>query len=185
MKKDKKTTEESKTKDADIKNSKDDVVRNDADNSQGGVSVDVLYSKEFELYCIWKQLPPMLKAETAETLEKKYFIDDELIVKLCGIRYQKDFADFFGISEDTMTRWNLKMKSRDPLIDIKEWVKTLTKNVVMSTYRSSMSKDPKAHQDRKLMLQLGGWAEDSNLNVRGEGLFDILKREINEHRNKK
>ena len=49
-------------------------------------------------------------------------------------------------------------------------------DVDKSTYRSAMSKDPKAHQDRKLMLQLDGWSEEQNINVKGEGLFDILKK---------
>lgn len=157
----------------------------DADFTGKGKKGDkdkVQLEKEFDLYCLWKSLPPMLRFTDTDKLQTQFFIDDEGILELCSLKTQKDFANYFGIHQDTLTDWNKRVKNLDPLTGIKEWVKTVTKNVVMSTYRSAMSKDAKAHQDRKLMLQLSGWSEESNLNLKGEGLFDILKRELNDQR---
>lgn len=152
---------------------------------KGEVSTWVVHAREFELYCIWKALPVMLKSESVKNLQEKYLIDDEDILELCQIRTQTAFANHFGLHIDTLTGWNKKIKDREPFGDIRKWVNTVMKNVMMSTYRSAMSKDPKAHADRKLMLNFTGWNEEQTLNIKGEGLFDILKREMNESREKK
>ena len=139
---------------------------------------DANYMREFELYAIWKSLPPILKGETPADLEKKYFIDDEVIIELLQIRTQRQFADHFKLHENTTTRWNSRLKERDLFADIREWTNKLLKNVMLSTYRVAMSKDPKANADRKLFMQFGGWGEEMTVHTKGESLADIIKRDL-------
>jgi hypothetical protein len=64
------------------------------------------------------------------------------------------------------------------MADIKLWVDTVLKNVMASTYRSAMSKDPKAFQDRKLMMQFGGWMEKIGVKHQAEGLAELIKQDL-------
>jgi len=139
---------------------------------------DVHYEKQFVIYALWKSLPPMLRGETAAELEKKYFIDDEEIIQLLQIRTQRQFADHYDLNEKTLWRWNMKLKDRDLFADIRAWSNGLVKNVIMSTYRASMLKDPKASSDRKLFLQFAGWGEEMTVHNKGESLADIIKRDL-------
>lgn len=137
---------------------------------------DVYFQKEFEIYVLWKSLPPMLKGETPKDLEEVYFIDNEDLIELLQIRTQGQFADHFKLHKDTLTRWNKKLVDRDVFADIRAWSNSLMKNVIFSTYRSAMSKDPKANSDRKLFLQTGGWGEEMTVNAKGETLTELFKR---------
>lgn len=134
---------------------------------------------EFQRFCFWLCMPTMFKGKDFETLQEKFFIDDEEMLELCQIKTMQDFAIKYNVHNDTLTDWKRKAKQTDLFKYVQDWAKTVNKNVVASAYRSAMSKDPKAHQDRKLMLQLGGWSEEQTVNVKGEGLFDILKKGLN------
>jgi len=146
------------------------------ENDKGG---DVYKEREFARFCLWLSMPTMFRGEAKEELEKKYFIDDEEVQELCAIKTMGQFAETYGIHRDTLTDWKVKAKNTDLFRYVQAWAKTVSKNVVASAYRSAMSKDPKAFQDRKLMLQLTGWSEEQTVNVKGEGLFDILKKGLN------
>lgn len=138
----------------------------------------LVYARVFETYALWKNLPPMLKGVTPKDLEDKYFIDDEDLITLLQIRTQRAFADHFKVNERTLWEWNGKLRSgdRDQFADIRNWTKQLMKNVMMSTYRAAMLKDPKANSDRKLFLQFNGWGEEINVNNKGETLTELFKR---------
>lgn len=136
----------------------------------------IKYKREFDLYALWKSLPPMLRGVTPKDLEEKYFIDDEALIQLLQLRTQRAFADHFGFDEKTLYGWNKKLADRDTFADIRAWSNKLMKNVIMSTYRAAMLKDPKANSDRKLFLQFGGWGEEINVNNKGETLTELFKR---------
>lgn len=142
------------------------------------VENDVHLTKHFELYALWKAMPPIIKGVTPKDLEEKYFIDDPMLIELLQLRTQRQFADHFDLCEDTLTRWNNRLKERDLFADIREWSNKLLKNVMMSTYRVAMSKDPKANGDRKLFLQFSGWGEEMTVTQKGESLADIIKRDL-------
>lgn len=139
---------------------------------------DVQLVREFEIYALWKSLPPMLKGINARELEEKYFIDDEALHELLAIRTQAAFAEKFNLAPKTLSRWNEKLKSpdRDHFADLRQWTRMLMKSVMMSTYRAAMLKDPKANSDRKLFLQFNGWGEEINVNNKGETLTELLKK---------
>jgi len=133
-------------------------------------------SKTFDLFCMWKIMPPMFKGLTDDELENKYFVSDEEMQRLAKIKTMLQFAEVYGIDNHTCTRWNKIYMNSDVILYAREFAKRVTNSVVASTYRSAMAKDPKAHQDRKLMLNLAGFSEDHNVNLQGEGLFEILKK---------
>ncbi len=136
-------------------------------------------SKAFDLFCIWKVMPPMFKGLSSDEIEKKYFVSDEELQTLAKIKTMGEFAEMYGVGRDTLTRWNRIYMKSDVIGYAREFAKRVANSVVASTYRSSMQKDPKAHQDRKLMLNLAGFNEEHDVNIQGEGLFDILKRGLN------
>lgn len=132
---------------------------------------------EYELFCAWLSIPTMFKGKTAEDLQNQFFVDDEEMQALCEIKTMKEFSMKYNVAPDTLTVWRKRAHASGLFKYIQEWSQKLAKNVVASAYRSAMSKDPKAHNDRKLMLQIGvGWSEEQTVNVKSEGLFDILKK---------
>lgn len=110
------------------------------------VVVQPLRLKEFyEIYKVWKTLPPMWKGMTAENLEKMYSVDDPYIVDLLQIKNQSQFAERFKMSIETLTDWNRRMDDEgiDYLDEIRKWADKLTKNVVMAHYNKLIRKfDP-------------------------------------------
>ena len=166
------------------KNNKKDIVeipkKSENDKEVEPESLGGAYKEfEFKRFCFWLCMPTMFKGKDMETLQEKFFIDDEDMVELCGLKTMQEFSMKYNVSPDTLTEWKKKAKGTDLFQYVQEWAKKVNKNVVASAYRSAMSKDPKAFQDRKLMLQLGGWSEEQTVNVKGEGLFDILKKGFN------
>lgn len=135
-------------------------------------------TRKFELFCAWKILPPMFVGEIAEDLKKKFFLNDEEVIALASIDTMKQFAETFGVNKDTLTRWNKAYLDSDVIGYARKFSKKVTNSVMGATYRSAMQKDPRAHNDRKLMLNLAGYTEEQNVNVKGEGLFDFLKRSL-------
>lgn len=136
--------------------------------------------KEFEFtrFCLWLSMPIMFRGNTVEELETKYFIDDAEMQELCAIKNQNEFCERYNVHKNTLTVWRARAKETDLFRYVQDWAKKLGKNVVASTYRSAMSRDPKAHQDRKLMLSLGGWNEEQQVNLKGEGLAEFFKRTL-------
>ena len=157
-------------------------MNNDDQDKLGNSENTVERLREFERFCLWLCMPTMFKGKTANELQESFLIDDEEMQELCAIRTQTEFSEKYNVNKNTLTDWKLKAKKTDMFKFVQDWARRLQKNVVASTYRSAMQKDPKAHQDRKLMLQLGGWSEENVTNVKIEGLADIIKIEVAERK---
>lgn len=114
----------------------------------------------FELYQIWKSLPVvMLSKMRREDYLKTVGFDDEVVMDLAEIRTQKEFAEKYDLSPDTLTDWNKKLRDTgDQLGHIRNWANTLTKNLVMAMYMHALKKgDPQLY---KLWLQtVAQWSE--------------------------
>ncbi len=94
----------------------------------------------FNLYAVWKSLPILsLKRMTRNELIENIGISDDEVLDLIEIRTQKEFAQKYDLSEETLVDWNKKLRDRDPLFEAKAWALTLTKNVMMALYASAMS----------------------------------------------
>lgn len=104
----------------------------------------------YELYCLWKSLPPFLKCPPRRKGQKEdpdvrayamdAGIDDPVTLDLLEIKTQGEFAQRYGIHQDTCTDWNKTQGVRDNLQDIRKWARQLTRNVLMSLYQTAMKK---------------------------------------------
>lgn len=154
-----------------------DEVRNNTNTSKNDTLV---LQREFDMYCIWKSLPPMIispnKGTVDEVLEQLR-IDDPILIELAKLRTQGDFAKHFNVSPDTLTDWNKLINKRDTLADIRVWAKRLSKNVILSMYNNAMKSDSKAYKDRENFLKvINQWSD--KLDVKhdvGDTLADILR----------
>ena len=79
-----------------------DEVRNNTNTSKNDT---IVLQREFDMYCIWKSLPPMIispnKGTVDEVLEQLR-IDDPILIELAKLRTQGDFAKHFNVSPDTL-----------------------------------------------------------------------------------
>lgn len=142
--------------------------------------------QEFELYCLWKTLPPMMIAPVAGTVNdviEKLRIDDPVILELVKIRTQVDFAKRFGLNKATLSEWNSQITKRDTLADIRVWAKKLTKNVLFSMYSNAMSKGGTSFKDRENFLKVvEQWSDKLDVKHEvGDTLADILRNSLKQH----
>lgn len=155
--------------------------KSNTENNQEDIhAYDVRKEAEYKQFALWLSLPSLIKGKGTEEVKmrKQAGFDDPDILELLELETMQEVAKFLDVDKDTLTRWRKKLKASPVFEDIKLWVAGLTKNVVLATYRSAMSKDPKAHLDRKLMLQFAGWAEKLTVDHTAEGLAGIIKGEL-------
>lgn len=142
--------------------------------------------REYELYCIWKALPPMMLAPVSGTTNdviEKLRIEDPTILELIKLRTQIDFGKHFDVNINTLTDWNKLVARRDTLVDIRKWARVLTKNVLFSMYNNAMSKGGTSFKDRENYLKvIEQWSD--KLDVKhdvGDTLADILRASLAKH----
>ena len=145
---------------------------------------EVYKTSEYKKFALWLSLPSLIKGNDKDTLKLQADagFDDEEIIELLSFKTRMEVADFLKVDKATLSRWGKRMQGSPMFEEIKTWVNGLIKNVVLATYRSAMSKDPKAHLDRKLMMQLGGWVEKLTVDHTSQGLAGIIKLELDNFR---
>lgn len=96
--------------------------------------------KEFELYKVWKSLPPMLTAKGVG-VAKELGINDETLLELCSIRTQTEFAKRYGVKDlGTLSDWNRKIEESQEDVDhMRAWVRKLYHNVLFAVYRKAIT----------------------------------------------
>lgn len=154
------------------KTEKTDSILNDQD--------EVYKVDEYKKFALWLSLPSIMKGTDKDALKMQRVagFDDEEIMELLSLETKGDFAKKYNVDKGTLSKWVHRLKGSPMFDDIKVWVNGLIKNVVLSTYRSAMSNDPKAHNDRKLILQIGGWVEKLSVDHSAEGLAGVIKKEL-------
>ena len=95
-------------------------------------------------------------------------IKSEEVLELAGIQTQKDFAEKYGLNEDTLVIWN---KQKVPVefqdIDWRKWAAPLTKNVVATLYdriTGSEKGDGDAARIKLWLQAVDGYVEEQNVN---------------------
>src|SRR3990167_3130390 len=103
-----------------------------------GIIADPYKTAEFETYVMWHSLPPMMRGQPKESLERMGF--DESAVELLEIKNQTAFAEKYGIGHPgTLSEWNKKIDAEPELKNrTRDWAKKLTKNVVAALYRKAL-----------------------------------------------
>lgn len=94
--------------------------------------------KVFELYVLWKSLPPILMKENDGVLDA-LAINDESIRELLKIESQTRFCKKYKVNKATLSLWNRKIDDDDPLyFERRKWVKKLLSNVIVAVYRKAL-----------------------------------------------
>lgn len=147
----------------------------------------VPYRKDvYEVYCLWKSLPSIFKyppkdkktgiAPSARDFCEMMGIDDEQILDLIEIRTQTQFAERFEVGIDTLRKWNKTLGVRDSLSDIRQWGRSLTRNVIASLYNTAVRKG--SMMEVKLWAQLvEGWEEKQKVehDYKGVTTFTVTR----------
>ncbi len=143
---------------------------------------------EYESYILWKALPAFFKyppvAKDGSRPDAVLFceslgVDDDRVLQLVKIKTQKEFAERFDVSEDTLSLWNKTIRVRSALQDMREWGRGLTKNVMMSLYNNCIRKGFAI--DVKLWLQaVEGWEEKQRIEHEYLGVTKVDIIQVNE-----
>lgn len=143
--------------------------------------------KEYELYKLWKSLPPVILGTSEQELIKKFGIDDPLHIELVQIKTQGEFAKKYGVSIDTTSDWNARMKKEgnDYMDMSRQWAMQLNKNVVMAHYNKIIRKfDPVSAELWYKIID--GWNEKKQIEHSGKmTLYDLAKMSDDEDELKK
>ena len=142
----------------------------------------------FQAYVRWSSLPTQIKfppkdkktgeQSTPSDMARFFGLEDPAFLELIDIATQKEFAEKYGVSPDTLTDWNKKISARDSLTDIREWAKPMMKNVISSLYMQIMRGGLPQHY--KLFVQLiAEWSEKFEVDhgYKGVATFTVIEPE--------
>jgi len=137
-------------------------------NSSGKSKKDSTKNKEkiYEIYKIWKSLPPQILGTADSVMEEHYGIHDDLQKKLINITTQKEFAEEFNISRTTTTKWNKELREdQDDMNSFtKNFARDLTKSLVFSLYENAKeSGDP--NRIRLWLQFVENWSATQGLEI--------------------
>lgn len=65
-------------------------------------------------------------------------IVDPLAAEVLGIKNQREFAEVFGLSPDTLSNWNKRIVVSGEMTDRKRWLQEQTGNVLWALYRGAL-----------------------------------------------
>lgn len=133
-------------------------------------------SDAFEAYVFFKSLPSILRhpprdrrtgyRPTPREFAQSLGIEDGRLLDLVDLRTQKGFSEQYGVTEQTLVRWNATIAKNNVLPDAQEWATLLTPNVVFSLY-SRIINGRGLPQHYKLWFQVvAGWSEKQTISKR-------------------
>lgn len=163
------------------------------DVKSGHLSHDPVKSETFEIYVLWKSLPPLLKMpprhrKTGERPDPREFaedmgIDDEVILRLVELPRQQDFAREYNVAQETLSDWNKRIGERDYFKDARTWMNKLVPNILMSMYNNGLStRNLNADRDRLNFVKITGYVEKTEQQHTFHGLYDQLRGELEDER---
>lgn len=131
--------------------------------------------REFELYNIWKNMPPLAKNQSDEVLISNGV--PEFMIEVMRIKTQKEFASIYGLNEATLVDWNKKIEENN--IDQFSWAKHLSKNMLMALYRSGLKKGS-ADQIKAWFQIVEGWIPKTESKIEDTRETTLLREELSE-----
>jgi len=159
----------------------DETNQNDSESSH-------IRQKEFEFYRVWRNMSPLLKIQSDESLIAAGI--EEWMIEIIKLENQNAFAEKFKVNKDTLTIWNKEL-DEDQFEDRFAWAKHLTKNMLMALYRSALKKA--SAEQIKIWFQLvENWVpvtetkiEDSRETTKTRNnLYEIMEKWSNDEANK-
>ena len=132
--------------------------------------------REYQLFLIWQILPQEVRELGIAYLDQEG-ITDQHIRELAGIKTQKEFAQKYGLHQNTITEWKKRPvpEQYKELSDFRYYSKQLIKNVMPILYRGFKErKDPASA--KFLMEAHGEYIQKSEVKIDGtQELFDNVK----------
>ena len=86
-------------------------------------------------------------------------IEDEWVLDLVELKTQKNFAEQFGIAEQTLGRWNRVLAANPDLNSIQEWARPLSNNVLLMLYMQLMQGNAQPAHFKLWFQVVNGWSE--------------------------
>ncbi len=131
--------------------------------------------KEYELFLVWRTMSRPMK-ELGEQYLDQIGVNDEQIRELAGIKNQKEFAERYNVTPNTLANWKKEpVPQRYADISPKKWLK----ETVPEIYRLMFTgfTDRKDPATGKLLLESAGeYIQKSEVQVSGtQELFDNVK----------
>lgn len=130
---------------------------------------ELRFNSAFEAYVAFKSLPEFLRyppkdrkagyRPSPREFAEGIGIDDETLLSLIELKTQKGFADRFGVTEQTLVRWNEKIAKRDSLKDMEWWTRRLTPNVALMHYMRILQGDALPNHFKLWYQVFMGWSE--------------------------
>jgi len=122
-------------------------------------------AREFELYTLWKSLPPVFKNSSEDIQAALGLKEEGSVAELISIKNQNEFAAKYGVSINNLTDWNKHLETNPPKFqEYKNIFKKFTKNMLASLYRKGIAKGDAA--EIKLWFQLiEDWQEREGIQV--------------------
>ncbi len=131
--------------------------------------------KEYELFLVWRTMSRPMK-ELGEQYLDQIGVNDEQIRELAGIKNQKEFAERYNVTPNTLANWKKEpVPQRYADISPKKWLK----ETVPEIYRLMFTgfTDRKDPATGKLLLESAGeYIQKSEVAVSGtQELFDKVQ----------
>lgn len=128
----------------------------------------------FDLFAQWLILSPLFRLMTPGQLEK-FGIDDPAELELLKVKTQKEFAQRFTVSVDTLTNWKKREDFRELIVKYKkEWGRNKTPSVMAGFYRKTVSKAD-AHRVKLWYQLFEDFEEKSKVKIEGGSLIEMVR----------
>lgn len=122
--------------------------------------------KEFELFILWRSLPPFYLGMADKMLDQLGFTDP-IVRELLQIRTQAEFAEKFDVHPSHLVAWNKKIALENLLNDKwLEWAKQVTPAVIGAHLEWIMKKGD-ARNIKLWYQRVDGWQEKKQIEHSG------------------
>jgi hypothetical protein len=135
----------------------------------------VYKTREATLYALWRSIPMIFhQLPKAKLKDMGYDTDDEIFQKLITCRTKSEFREMFGLSWQTVVKWDKNKQVLDMIDDfnlesnVLKFKKDIDYHFTQATIRESDASRV------KLWKQVfEGWEEKSRLGVKSESLNEL------------
>ena len=122
-------------------------------------------TKKYELYVIWRTLPPIFKNNSREIQDRLGLTEDDKIAELLGLRTKGEFIKKYNVTYDTLRVWDKHLEDNFTSAELKKFFRKHLGNILGSAYKKLLAKGDAA-EARLLLEWLGELdAEDKPIQV--------------------
>jgi hypothetical protein len=128
----------------------------------------------FEAYVVFKSLPRFMryppKSGGIRPTPREYGLSlgvtDEMTLCLLDLQTQKNFAEHFEVTEQTLGRWNKVIIARDVFKDLRQWAQPLSRNLLGKLYIQIMEGNALPGHFKLWYEVVAGWHEPKATDVK-------------------